>query len=147
MMIPKGYSLRTGSEHMQPQRVHEWLSKHSYWAQGIPLATVELMIKHSYCVGVFHLDEQVGFARFVTDFATFAYLADVYVEEAHRGRRLSISMLDALMAAHFVKGLRKLFLATLDAHELYARYGFQQASMPERLMEISKKNGYTSNQS
>lgn len=131
---------------MQARRVHGWLSKHSYWAQGIPLPTVETMILHSYCIGVFHEEIQVGFARLVTDYATFAYLADVYVEDAHRGRGLSISMLDALLSEPFIKGLRKLFLATMDAHKLYFRYGFQKVAMPERLMEISKKNCYPSTQ-
>lgn len=129
---------------MQPERVHHWLSTHSYWAQGIPFETVKTMIRHSYCVGAFQEENQVGFARLITDYATFAYLADVYVEEAHRGRGLSHAMLEKLMAAPFVPRLRKLFLATKDAHSLYARYGFSAPAHPERLMEITRHDCYLS---
>ncbi len=136
------YLIKTGSAAMQPERIHGWLSEHSYWAKGIPFETVQTVIANSFCIGVFADDIQVGFARFVTDYAVFAYLADVYVEEAHRGRGLSKRLMDALMAQPFVAGLRGLKLGTLDAHGLYAQYGFKPLAHPERSMEIVHFNTY-----
>jgi len=136
-----------GAEKMQTKRIHRWLNEHSYWAKGIPLETVETSIRHSCCVGAFLKEEQIGFARLVTDYATFAYLADVYVEEAHRGLGLSHAMLHELMEAPFVKGLRKILLSTLDAQTLYLKHGFQVLKNPERVMEITRFHAYDSKSS
>ncbi len=136
------YSIKTGSEAMQPERIHRWLSEHSYWAKGIPFETVKTAIAHSFCIGVFADGVQVGFARFITDYAVFAYLADVYVEEEHRGRGLSKRLMNALMMQPFVAGLRGLKLGTHDAHGLYAQYGFKSPAHPERAMEIVHFNSY-----
>lgn len=142
MSLPQGYIIQAGAARMQVQRIHHWLSEHSYWAKGIPLQTVEKMVVHSHCIGVFHRDVQIGFARFITDYAVFAYLADVYVEEAHRGLGLSKQMMANLMSEPWVKHLRRLFLATMDAHGLYSQYGFHPVRHPERLMEIVVENPY-----
>ncbi len=128
---------------MQPDRIHHWLSRHSHWAQGIPYDTVAQMIAHSFCVGAFADGVQIGFGRLITDYSVIAYLADVYIEEPHRGQGLSKQMMDALLAAPFVAGLRRLFLATKDAHGLYARYGFGALRYPERMMEIFHIDLYT----
>ena len=80
------YQIKTGVENMDIAAIHDFLSKESYWAKGIPLETVETSVKHSFCAGVFDEDIQIGFARFVTDYATFAYLAGVYVLKEYRGK-------------------------------------------------------------
>lgn len=136
------YSIKTGSDAMQPEPIHRWLSERSYWAKGIPLKTVQTVIAHSFCIGVFADDVQIGFARFVTDYAVFAYLADVYVEEEHRGLGLSKQMMETLMAQPWIAGLRRLMLATMDAHGLYAQHGFKPLAHPERVMEIVHFNTY-----
>jgi GNAT superfamily N-acetyltransferase len=142
MKIPEGYTIRTASAEMQVERIHHWLSQRSYWAKGIPFETVTTAVKHSFCIGTFHHDIQNGFARFITDYAVFAYLADVYVEEAHRGLGLSKAMMEVLMQEPWVKKLRRLLLATKDAHGLYAQFGFGPLEHPERMMGILQANPY-----
>jgi GNAT superfamily N-acetyltransferase len=119
----------------QVDRIHAYLSR-SYWAKGITLPMVERSVANSLCVGVFLSGEQVGFARVVTDRATFAYLCDVYVLEGHRGKGLASRMLKAIADHPDLQGLRRIMLATRDAHELYRRHGFAQVKRPESLMEI-----------
>jgi len=121
--------------------IHAYLTR-SYWSPGVPRATVERAIAHSLSFGLFHGDAQVGFARVVTDRATFAYLADVYVLEDHRGRGLSKWLLEAVLADADLQGLRRFLLATRDAHGLYARYGFKALANPTRLMEIYDPDVY-----
>ena len=100
-------------------------------------------IDHSLCFGLFHHDEQVGFARVISDRTTFAYLADVYVLEAHRGRGLSKWLLQVVLAHADLQGLRRFLLATRDAHELYRRFGFNELTAPSRLMEVLDVDVYT----
>jgi GNAT superfamily N-acetyltransferase len=141
-MAATGYSFSTDRAAMQLARIHRWLHHYSYWAKGIPLETVHTMIGHSFCIGAFHDGVQVGFARFVTDYAVFAYLADVYVEEAHRGHGISKQMMEVLMSQPWTKNLRRLTLATRDAHGLYQQFGFAPPGHPESLMEIVRPNIY-----
>jgi GNAT superfamily N-acetyltransferase len=117
--------------------VHEYLSERSYWAKGLELETVRRSIEHSLCFGVYreHEGAQVGFARVVTDRATFAYLADVFVLEPHRGRGLSIRLMEAIVAHPELQGLRRWMLFTADAQGLYGKFGFRAPQRPERLME------------
>src|SRR5690606_23388256 len=120
-----GYSITTDQHAMQVPRIHEWLATKSHWAQNIPFQTVATAVENSFCAGVFTKDHiQIGFARLITDYSIFAYLADVYIEEAHRGKGLSKKLVAIIMDEEWVQSLRRLFLATLDAHSLYARYGF-----------------------
>lgn len=114
--------------------VHAYLSR-SYWAAGIAREVVAKSILHSLCFGLFHGREQVGFARVVSDRATYAYLSDVYVLEEHRGRGLSKRLLAAVLAHPELLGLRRFQLLTRDAHGLYAQFGFVPAARPERQME------------
>jgi len=114
--------------------IHRFLAG-SYWAQGIPRAVVEAAIEGSLCFGLYEGDRQIGFARLVTDRATFAYLADVFVVEERRGRGLANVLMDAVMAHPDVQGLRRWLLATRDAHRLYAQYGFRPLAAPDRFME------------
>ena len=121
--------------------IHAYLTR-SYWAAGVPLGIVARAIEHSLCFAVLHRADQVGFARVVTDRATFAYLCDVYVLEAHRGRGLAKRMLHAIIAHPDLQGLRRFVLATRDAHALYRRFGFTELQAPARFMEIVKPDVY-----
>jgi GNAT superfamily N-acetyltransferase len=136
------YQIKAGLEHMDIAAIHNFLSIESYWAKGIPLQTVATSLKNSFCVGVFDDETQIGFARFVTDHATFAYLADVYVLEEYRGQGLSKMLMRYIMDLEWTKGLRRMLLATLDAHSLYEQFGFQSPQNPEWLMEIKRNNPY-----
>jgi GNAT superfamily N-acetyltransferase len=121
--------------------IHAYLST-SYWAEGIPRATVEQAIAGSMCFGIYAGQQQVGFARLITDTATFAYLADVFVDEAHRGRGLSKQLMRHIMGLEFMPHLRRITLATRDAHGLYAQFGFQPVARPDRNMEIVRPGMY-----
>jgi len=125
--------------------IHRFLSEHSYWAQGVPREVVERAIEHSLCFGVYRSGRQVGFARVVTDFATFAWLADVFVVEAERGRGVSKKLVAAVLEHPRLQGLRRILLGTLDAHGLYARFGFKPIKEVERFMEIHQPNVYKGN--
>ena len=122
--------------------VHRMLSG-SYWSANIPMHVVEAAIDNSFCVGAYAKDgAQVGFARLVTDHATFAYLCDVIVDEEWRGRGIGKQMVGALLDQPFVAGLRCILLATRDAHSLYERFGFKAISRPAALMEITRPEIY-----
>ena len=142
MNLPAGYTLSGEPSAQQPERIHAYLSR-SYWAKDIPLELVRRSLAHSVCVGVFAGPDQVGFARVVTDRATFAYLCDVYVLEEHRGRGLSTAMLDWIAAHPGLQGLRRFVLVTRDAHGLYSRYGFRPIASPDAYMEIARPNLYS----
>lgn len=136
MTINDNYRISSDQSEMDIKAIHDFVSR-SYWAEGIPLDRLEKAIRHSLCFGVFHTneEEQVGFARMITDYATFAYLADVYVLEAHRGKGLSKFLMEAIMSYPELQGLRRICLATANAHGLYEKYGFTELSKPELFME------------
>jgi len=125
------------------QAVHAYLTR-SYWSEGVPIEVVERSIRGSLCFGLYDDARQIGFARVITDAATFAYLADVYVLESHRGQGLAKWMMSVIMAHPDVQGLRRFTLATKDAHGLYAQYGFTPLRAPDRHMEIARPNIYRS---
>lgn len=135
--------LSTDSAGMDVDAIHAYLSGESYWARGIPRETVARSIRNSLCFGVFDGDAQVAFARVVTDRATFAYLCDVYVLPAYRGRGISKWMMEAVFAHPELQGLRRWSLATQDAHGLYAQFGFTPLARPERFMERTDPDVYT----
>lgn len=115
----------------------------SYWAQGISQELLRKALANSLCFGVFDKDkQQVAFGRLITDKATFAYLADVFVLESHRGLGLSKLMMTSIMGHPDVQGLRRIMLATRDAHGLYAQFGFNAVDTPETLMQIRLENPY-----
>ena len=131
---------------LDPSRIdlaatHAFLSG-SYWAAGLPLATLRKAIDNSLCVAAFAGGEQVGFARVVSDRATFAYLADVYVLDPHRGRGLSRRLVAALVEHPELQGLRRLMLVTRDAHGLYEKFGFTALAHPSRVMELHRPDIY-----
>jgi GNAT superfamily N-acetyltransferase len=114
--------------------IHGYLAR-SYWAEGIRRETVERSIANSLCFGVYEEGKQVGFARVITDYATFAYLADVFIIESHRRRGLSKFLMECIVDHPQLQGLRRWTLGTRDAHELYAKYGFKSLAKPDRFME------------
>ncbi len=135
------YEITTDPARFDVQAIHAFLSS-SYWSPGVPRAVVERAIENSLCFGVLLGNAQVGFGRVITDRATLAYLADVYVLEEHRGKGLSKRLLDAVVSHPELHGLRRMLLATRDAHTLYAKYGFTPLAAPERMMEVHRPNVY-----
>ena len=135
------YEITNDVARLDVSAIHAFLSR-SYWSPGVPKVIVERAIANSLCFGVLRGAEQVGFGRVVTDRATFAYLADVYILEEHRGKGLSRRLMEAVFAHPDLQGLRRMLLATKDAHTLYARYGFKSLAAPERMMEIHRPNVY-----
>lgn len=121
--------------------IHHELS-HSYWAESIPLEIVEKSIRHALCFGIYHEGKQIGFARVISDYATFGYLADVFVIEQYRKQGLSKWLMEVIMAHPELQGLRRFMLATRDAHELYKKYGFTPLTNPERIMAITYPDIY-----
>jgi GNAT superfamily N-acetyltransferase len=122
--------------------IHAFLTE-SYWAKGIPLDVVERSIRGSLCFGVYNADQQVGFARVISDFATYAYIGDVYITEAVRGKGLGKWLMECIMAHPDLQGLRRWGLVTLDAHGLYAQFGFVTPANPDRYMEIVRPEIYS----
>lgn len=136
------YEISTDPARLDVDAIHAFLTQ-SYWSPGIPRATVARAIANSLCFGVFSQGQQVGFARVVTDKTTFAYLCDVYVLEAHRGHGLSKQLMSHVMKHPDLQGLRRMMLATRDAHGLYSQYGFTALGAPDRIMEVLKPNIYS----
>lgn len=136
------YRISTDMSLLDVAEIHDYLSNHSYWANGIPLSVLQKSIQHSICFGLFINDEfsksikQIGFARVVSDHATFAYLGDVYVRAHYRGIGLSKWLMECVLAHPELQGLRRFCLATKDAQSLYSRYGFEVLKQPENWMEI-----------
>jgi GNAT superfamily N-acetyltransferase len=135
------YEVTLDPDRLDVEAAHAFLST-TYWSPGIPLSVVRRAIENSLCVAVFAGSRQVAFARAVTDRATFAYLADVYVLEEHRGQGLSRRMIEALLAHPDLQGLRRLMLATRDAHGLYEKFGFKPLANPARMMELHRPDVY-----
>ena len=135
------YEISCDKERLDVDAIHAFLQR-SYWSPGVPRNVVQRAISNSLCFGVYQSAGQVGFARVVTDKATFAYLADVYILESHRGLGLGKKLLEFIMAHQDLQGLRRFMLATRDAHGLYAQFGFGPVATPERLMEILDPDVY-----
>jgi GNAT superfamily N-acetyltransferase len=135
------YAITTDATCMDVTAIHAYLSR-SYWSPGIPLQLVQRAIDHSLCFGLLHRGEQVGFARVISDRASFAYLADVYVLEAHRGQGLSKWLIEVVRNHPDLQGLRRFLLSTRDAHSLYRQFGFKELTFPSRLMEVLDPDVY-----
>lgn len=136
------YTISTDPQRIDLDAVHSFLSR-AYWSPGVPRETVEKALANSLCFALLHRDDgQVGLARVVTDRATFAYLADVYVLETHRGRGLSKRLMQAVGGHPELQGLRRMLLATRDAHDLYRQFGFKPLANPTRMMERWDPNAY-----
>ena len=136
-----GFSISTDPSRLDRALIHEFLGR-SYWAAGIPREVVDRSIDHAMCFGVFDDGSQVGFARVITDRATFAYLADVFVLESHRGRGIATWLMDVIKGHPDLQGLRRWILMTRDAHGLYRKFGFREIADPSRCMEIVDREVY-----
>ena len=135
------YEVSDDKSRLDTDIIHSYLTE-SYWSPGVPRSIVERAIQESLCFGVYLGADQVGFARVVTDKATFAYLADVFVLEPHRGRGLSKILMAYISSHPELQGLRRFMLATKDAHGLYAQFGFNALGNSQSYMEILRPNVY-----
>ena len=136
------YGISFDKDDLQLEVIHGFLTK-AYWSEGIPRETVKKAIKGSFCVGCYAEDgRQAGFARVITDHATFAYLADVFVLPDHTGQGLARKMVKGLLAHDDLQGLRRWALATADAHGVYETLGFKNIMQPELFMEINDPDIY-----
>jgi GNAT superfamily N-acetyltransferase len=134
-LVIEGFRISSELKEMDLDAIHVYVSK-SYWAKDIPIATLKRAMENSICFGVFdRVGDQVGFARAVTDYATYAYLADVYILDDHRGIGLSKWLMSEIMSHPRLQGLRRITLATRDAHGLYEKFGFKPLAKPEIFME------------
>jgi len=134
------YEISTDASRLNLDVIHDYLSNHSYWASGRAREVVERSIANSLPFGIFRQGQQVGFARVVTDYATFAWVADVFILPQHRGRGLSKWLMEIMMAHPQLQGFRRWVLSTKDAHGLYERFGFMKLYRPERWMERPDPN-------
>jgi GNAT superfamily N-acetyltransferase len=129
------YLINTDRSRLDVALIHNFLANESYWAAGRSVEVVKRSIDNSLCFGVYRNTQQVGFARVVTDFSTFAWLADVFVVSEHRGHGLAKWLIEVILAHPELQGFRRWVLATKDAHSLYAQFGFIPLHRPERWME------------
>lgn len=127
-------SITTDKHRMNLEVIHSYLTR-SYWSPGISREIVKKAMQHSLCFGIFADNSQIGFARLVTDYTTFAYLADVFILETHQGMGLGKQLMDYILDYPEVQGLRRWMLRTRDAHTLYEKYGFALLAQPEYVME------------
>ncbi|MBO0930961.1 GNAT family N-acetyltransferase [Fibrella sp. HMF5036] len=135
--------ISTDKARLDVAMVHRFLSKEAYWSKNIPLDTVQRSIEGSLCFGIYLDNQQVGFARVITDYATFAYLADVFVLPEHRGKGLSKQLIAYIMAYPSLQGLRRWMLITYDAHGLYEQFGFKPTTEnPQNTMFIKPFEAY-----
>ena len=137
-----GFLISTDTARLDLGVIYEFLATQSYWAKGVPREIVARSVANALCFGVYDGSRQVGFARVISDYATFAYLADVFIVEPYRGRGLSKALMDTIMAHPHVQGLRRFTLGTADAHGLYRKYGFAEPPHPERQMERADPDVY-----
>jgi GNAT superfamily N-acetyltransferase len=135
------YLVSTDKQRIDLAVVHDFLTN-SYWAAGVPLEVVRHSIEHSLVFGVYADEQQVGLARVITDYATFAYIADVFILDDFRGLGLGVWLMECVVAHPHLQGLRRWTLFTRDAHGLYEKIGFKRSEYPERLMERFFPNIY-----
>lgn len=136
------YTLSTDQSRLEFDTIHHHLSEVAYWSLGIPRSTVERSFANSLCFGVYGPEGLVGWSRVITDYATFGYLADVYVLPEYRGQGLSKWMMECIMGHPDLQGLRSFTLFTRDAHGLYAQFGFEHLDDPKRFMAKRNPNVY-----
>ena len=143
------FEISTDKKRLNIAMIHKFLANESYWAKGIPVDVVNKSIKNSFCFGVYKRNKQVGFARVITDFATTAYVGDVFILEPFRGKGLGKLLIKTIVEHPKLDGLRLWFLGTKDAHDLYQQYGFKKVAdtpIMERLMTILDPDVWTRKQ-
>jgi len=138
----ENFIISTDKNKLNLTYIHQFLSNKSYWAEGIPFDIVKKSIENSLCLGIYDGEKQIGFARIITDEATFGYLADVFVDAAYRGKGLSKWLMNVICDLPFMPLLRRFMLATKDAHALYEQFGFTPLTLPERFMQLHHPNVY-----
>lgn len=138
------YFITTDRNKMDIVAIHDFLSKYSGWSDNIPFEKVKTSIDNSLNFGVFHNDKQIGFARVISDFATIAYLGDIYVLEEYRGKGISKKLMETIMEHPNLQGLRRWILLTSTADWLYEKYGFNKLPKPEIYMELFNPEVYKS---
>lgn len=141
-VVSDNFIISTDKQKLQIEIIHEYLCTQSYWAKNISLSTVKRSIEGSVCFGLYDQDKQVGFARVITDGATFGYLADVFILKEYRGKGLAKWMLQEILAYKAFQNFRRWMLATKDAHRLYEQVGFKALSKPERFMQYNTFDEY-----
>jgi len=140
------FVISTDEERFDLDVVHGFLTE-CYWAEGIPREVVARSIENSLCFGVYCDGKQIGFARVISDYATYAYIGDVFVLESYRGHGLGKWLMECIMRHPWLQGLRRWSLATMDAHGLYTKFGFTVLKTPERHMELHDPEVYERNKS
>ncbi len=141
-MINGEFLITTDKISLQIDVIKSFLAEESYWAKGRILEQTQRAIDNSLCFGLFQAERQIGFARVISDFATFAYLGDVFVLEEFRGKGLSKWMMSVIVRHPELQGLRRWLLATRDAHGLYEKFEFAPLKFPERWMERTAPDAY-----
>jgi GNAT superfamily N-acetyltransferase len=139
-----GFVISTQRERLDLDVIHGYLAE-SYWAKGIPREVVARSIQNSLCFGLFSENKQIGFARIISDYATYAYLADVFILETYRGRGLAKWLMECIVEHPKLQGLRRWTLATRDAQRLYTQFGFTPLAKPENFMELHDPDVYARN--
>jgi GNAT superfamily N-acetyltransferase len=138
-----GFLITDDRSRLDPELIYRYLNEESYWAKGIARETVLRSIENSLCIGVYAPSaKQIGLARVITDSATYAWLCDVFIIEAHRGHGLGKALIQAVLAHPRLQTIRRMGLGTLDAHGLYAQFGFTAIAQPERHMEKRYPTNY-----
>jgi GNAT superfamily N-acetyltransferase len=143
--LKKGFIVSTDKDLLDFDTIYNYLNEESYWAKGIPVETLKRAIENSVCFGIYQQNKQAGFARVITDKATFAYICDVFILSEYRKNGLSKWLVQNIVSYPEFKGLRRWSLATADAHGLYSQFGFTQISKPDRWMEIYQPEIYKHN--
>lgn len=135
------FSISTDKSKLDLVMIHNFL-KNAYWSKNIPISIVAKSIQHSLCFGVYEIEKQVGFARVVSDYATFAYLMDVFILEPYQGQGLGKWLMTSILEHSDLQELRKWLLGTRTAHDFYRKYGFKNLTKPDLYMEISNPDMY-----
>ncbi len=138
--LKKEYTISTDPTKLNIEVIRNYISNESYWGKGRSLETIKKSIDNSLPFGIYYKNEMIGFARILTDYATFAWVADVFILEKHRGKGLSKWLMETILEHPELQGFRRWVLATKDAHELYRKYGFRELNKPERWMERPDPN-------
>lgn len=138
------FLISTDQDMLDNDFIHDYLCNQSYWAKGIPKNVVDTAMDNSLCFGLFEGNLQMGFARVITDYATFAYMADVFIEEEYRGQGLGKWLIQCILEHQALQGLRKWMLATSDMQSLYKKFGFTQLEEPHKVMGKTQQDIYTS---
>jgi len=136
------FTISTKKSKLQIDMIYKFLSEESYWAKTRTPEQMQRAVDNSLCFGVYDGDKQIGFARVISDFATFAYIGDVFILNEYRGHGLSKWLMDTIVEHPDLQGLRRWLLATKDAHGLYSQFGFDTLRFPERWMERTAPDAY-----